>query len=100
MGTREAALDAQTISLVSDLGNEQLRNIKTDVVSFDPRVFNQKIVSKFVTLMKPSNDSEYMHTQLTVLGGRKSNDLESLDWSALGKKVSKVFRSAPTVDFL
>lgn len=80
MGTREAALDAQTISLVSDLGNEQLRNIKTDVVSFDPRVFNQKI--------------------LTVLGGRKSNDLESLDWSALGKKVSKVFRSAPTVDFL
>lgn len=50
--------------------------------------------------MKPSNDSEYMHTQLTVLGGRKSNDLESLDWSALGKKVSKVFRSAPTVDFL
>ena len=59
MGTREAALDAQTISLVSDLGNEQLRNIKTDVVSFDPRVFNQKIVSKFVTLIKPSNDSEY-----------------------------------------
>ena len=38
--------------------------------------------------------------QLTMLGGRKSNDLESLDWSALGKKVSKVFRSAPTVDFL
>ena len=50
MGTREAALDAQTISLVSELGNEQLRNIKTDVVSFDPRVFNQKIVSKCITL--------------------------------------------------
>ena len=44
MGTREAALDAQVISLVSDLGDEQLRNIKTDIVTFDPRVFNQKIV--------------------------------------------------------
>lgn len=48
MGTREAAIDAQTISLVSDLGNEQLRNIKTDVVNFDPRVFNQKIVSTLI----------------------------------------------------
>lgn len=44
MGTREAALDAQVISLVSDLGDEQLRNIKTDIITFDPRVFNQKIV--------------------------------------------------------
>ena len=45
LGTREAALDAQIISLVSDLGDEQLRNIKTDIVTFDARVFNQKIVS-------------------------------------------------------
>lgn len=45
MGTREAALDAQIVSLVSDLGDEQLRNIKTDIVTFDPRVFNQKVVS-------------------------------------------------------
>lgn len=45
IGTREAALDAQIISLVSDLGDQQLRNIKTDIASFDPRVFNQKIVS-------------------------------------------------------
>ena len=45
LGTREAALDAQIISLVSDLGDEQLRNIKTDIVTFDARVFNQKTVS-------------------------------------------------------
>lgn len=51
MGTREAALDAQIISLVSDLGDEQLRNIKTDIVHFDPRVFNQKIVSTFVIII-------------------------------------------------
>ena len=46
LGTREAALDAQIIRVVSDLGDEQLRNIKTDIVSFNPRVFNQKIVSR------------------------------------------------------
>ncbi|XP_065888332.1 non-structural maintenance of chromosomes element 4 homolog A-like [Dysidea avara] len=80
IGTREAALDAQVISLVSDLGDEQLRNIKTDIITFDPRVFNQKI--------------------LTMLGGRESEDLERLDWSRLGSKVCKTFRSAPTVDFL
>ena len=50
MGTREAALDAQVVSFVSDLSDEQLRNIKTDIVTFQPRVFNQKIVRYFTVM--------------------------------------------------
>ncbi|XP_065888319.1 uncharacterized protein [Dysidea avara] len=46
IGPREADLDAQVISLVSDLALEQLRNIKTDIITFDPQVFNQKIIWK------------------------------------------------------
>jgi hypothetical protein len=42
--TREAALDAQFLVLVSNLGFEQAQHLQTGIVTFEPRTFAEKLV--------------------------------------------------------
>lgn len=42
--TREAALDSQLLVLLSNLGTEQAQHLQTGVVTFEPRMFAEKLV--------------------------------------------------------
>ena len=42
--TREAALDAQFLVLVSNLGSEQAQHLQTGITTFEPRTFAEKLV--------------------------------------------------------
>ena len=42
--TREAALDAQLLVLVSNLGYERAQHLQTGIVTFEPRTFAEKLV--------------------------------------------------------
>ena len=90
--TREAALDAQFLVLVSNLGSEQAQHLQTGIITFEPRTFAEKLITfmggRCVT---DETDEE---------GNQQDVRLESLDWKKVGKIAAHSLRRTAAIEFM
>lgn len=90
--TREAALDAQFLVLVSNLGFEQAQHLQTGIVTFEPRTFAEKLITFMGgRCVEDETDEE---------GNPQDVRLESLDWKKIGKIAANSFRRTAAVEFM
>lgn len=48
VGSREAAIDAEGLQLLSTIGREQVESTHSELINFDPVVFAEKLVSRAI----------------------------------------------------
>ena len=78
---REAAIDAEGFRLLSSIGREQVEATHGDLIQFDA--------------------SNYAEQLVTFMGGRRgAGGVGDLNWTKLGDRAVKMFRTAPTTNFL
>lgn len=84
VATREASIDSEGFRLLSAIGREQVESTHGELIRFDTIVYAEKLV--------------------TFMGGRtgglEQSDHSHLDWARLGERALRVFKKAPTPDFL
>ncbi|XP_028391217.1 non-structural maintenance of chromosomes element 4 homolog A-like [Dendronephthya gigantea] len=89
--TREAALDAQLLVLVSNLGYERAQHLQTGIVTFEPRTFAEKLITFMGGRRVDESDEE---------GNAEDVRLESLHWNTIGQIAEKSFRRTAAIEFM
>ncbi|XP_022091752.1 non-structural maintenance of chromosomes element 4 homolog A-like [Acanthaster planci] len=87
--SREAALDAQLMVLVSSLGHEQAQKLHSDFHTFDPSEFAEKLIT-FMGDRRIRNEE----------GERRNVPFPKEGWSKLGRAAKSCFRRAPAFHFM
>lgn len=96
--TREAVLDSHFLVLASNLGSQQAQQLQTHLVTFDPDVF----VEKLITFMGGRNVSDMTggDDEDEEMPAQRRQPPRHLDWKKLGRKACVAFRRTPNVDFM
>jgi hypothetical protein len=80
--SREAVLDSEALKIASKYAAEQVQKLQTHVVTFDPHIFAEKLV----TMMSDRTGEEGQEPKF--------------DWHKLGSQVSGMFKQTPKVTFM
>ncbi|XP_046850901.1 EP300-interacting inhibitor of differentiation 3-like [Xenia sp. Carnegie-2017] len=90
--TREAALDSQLLVLLSNLGTEQAQHLQTGVVTFEPRMFAEKLIT-FMGGRCAGHETDEE-------GNLQDVNLDNLDWNKLGNIAAKSFHRTTGLEFM
>ncbi|XP_032221894.2 non-structural maintenance of chromosomes element 4 homolog A isoform X2 [Nematostella vectensis] len=96
--TREAVLDSHFLVVSSTLGAQQVQQLQTHLVKFEPEVFAAKLITfmggRNLTNQDDDDDDD------GTLSRRRQREVPPLDWNKLGEKVSSKFRKTPSLTFM